>query len=97
MTPTFQPGGVLRPVTLPVALLMSLVASSAMAQAHFAPSVNYGVGITPNSIASGDFNGDGFIDLVTSNPADPTGAGADLSILLGNGDGTFAPAAWERP
>src|SRR5262249_35634418 len=40
-----------------------------------------------NSVVAADFNGDGFIDLATvSGVAAPTGT---LSIMLGNGDGTF--------
>ena len=42
------------------------------------------VGNSPVSVATGDFNGDGQSDLVTAN-AD----GNSVSILLGNGDGTF--------
>src|SRR5438067_2455744 len=39
------------------------------------------------SLAAGDFNGDGKLDLVVAN------AGTnDVSVLLGNGDGTFRPA-----
>src|SRR6266478_4446530 len=38
----------------------------------------------PWSIAAGDFNGDGKLDLVVSNYGDNS-----LSVLLGNGDGTF--------
>src|SRR5438046_1343314 len=39
------------------------------------------------SLAAGDFNGDGKVDLVVAN------AGSnDVSVLLGNGDGTFRPA-----
>jgi len=37
----------------------------------------------PASLAAGDFDGNGTIDLVTAN------AGGDLSVFAGNGDGTF--------
>jgi hypothetical protein len=38
------------------------------------------------SLAAGDFDGDGALDLVTAN-----GPSGTLSLLLGNGDGTFQP------
>jgi hypothetical protein len=41
----------------------------------------------PVTMAAGDFNGDGKLDLAVPNEAVPS-----LSILLGNGDGTFGPA-----
>jgi hypothetical protein len=44
------------------------------------------VGGKPQGIVAGDFNGDGRLDLATIND----GSG-DVSILLGNGDGTFQP------
>jgi len=40
----------------------------------------------PNVVAAADFNGDGFIDLAVSNS---NSGGTTLTILLGNGDGTF--------
>jgi hypothetical protein len=46
--------------------------------------VTYPAGSAPSSVATGDFNGDGKLDLAVA------GNGA---ILLGNGDGTFMPAA----
>ncbi len=52
----------------------------------FAPAVAYAVGKQPASVAVGDFNRDGKLDLAVMNSADDT-----VSILLGNGDGTFAP------
>jgi hypothetical protein len=51
-------------------------------------SVNYGTGMGPYSAASGDFNGDGKLDVVVTN------SGADsVGVLLGNGDGSFGTLA----
>lgn len=54
----------------------------------FAPHVDYDVGDYPTGVVSGDFNGDGKIDLAVSNNFDNT-----ISIFYGNGDGTFQPQA----
>jgi hypothetical protein len=52
------------------------------------PYVQYAVGSTPVPIATGDLDGDGILDLMVINE----GAGnPTLSILFGNGDGTFQP------
>jgi hypothetical protein len=45
------------------------------------------VGNFPETVRIGDFNNDGLLDLVVANGKDNT-----VSILLGHGDGTFAPA-----
>jgi hypothetical protein len=49
------------------------------------PTVDYSTGQGPEGIATGDFNGDGVPDLATANHTANT-----VSVLLGNGDGTFA-------
>jgi YVTN family beta-propeller protein len=46
-----------------------------------------GVDRNPGAVAIGDFNRDGIADLAVTNYVSGT-----VSILLGNGDGTFAPA-----
>jgi hypothetical protein len=55
---------------------------------HFLPAVSYAApGATMAALA--DVNGDGILDIVTANGLAPTGDGG-VSVLLGNGDGTFA-------
>ena len=54
----------------------------------FGPAVSYGTGDTPVSVAVADFNGDGTPDLAVANVY-----GTTVSVLLGNGDGTFQRAA----
>lgn len=51
---------------------------------NFQPQQTYGTGARPSGIVAADFNGDGFLDLATTNNSDNT-----VSVLLGNGDGTF--------
>jgi hypothetical protein len=55
----------------------------------FRTHVEYPTGPTPDSLAVGDFNGDGHLDLVTANGN--FGTNNTVSVLLGNGDGTFQP------
>jgi hypothetical protein len=60
----------------------------ARALPSFLPPVTYSVGGTfVAAVAVGDFNGDGKLDMVTTNYDGDT-----VSVLLGNGDGTFQAA-----
>jgi len=54
----------------------------------FAPAVPYTVGNQPWAVCTGDFNNDGKIDLASGNYGDNS-----VSVILGNGDGTFKPQA----
>ena len=53
----------------------------------FTPTASIHVGKAPQSMAVGDFNGDQLLDLATVNSSSD-----DVSILLGNGNGTFQSA-----
>jgi hypothetical protein len=57
----------------------------------FQPSMNYGVGENPNGVATSDLNGDGKVDLLVANLGNSQ-TGHTVSVLLGNGDGTFRTA-----
>ena len=65
-----------------VAVLLGNGAGSFSA-ATFDP-VGTAPGAAPNSVAVADLDGDGKLDLAVSN-------GGSVSVLLGNGDGTFKP------
>ncbi len=52
----------------------------------FGAKTNFGTGSSPQSVAVGDFNGDGKLDLAVANFDSNTG-----SILLGTGTGSFGP------
>ena len=54
---------------------------------QLAPGAPIAAGPQPNDIGFGDFNGDGNVDLAVPNHQSPY-----ITILLGNGDGTFRPA-----
>jgi len=56
----------------------------------FAAPVSYAIGGSPGPIAVGDFNNDGNLDVVVTFGNYTSDCCFGLSVLLGNGDGTFA-------
>ncbi len=77
--------------TLPVVLAITVVALSSDTTNAFAghplfPNMAHTVGAIPVAVTTGDLNADGIRDLVVANLWSE-----DLSILLGLGDGDFAP------
>src|SRR5262245_6924640 len=64
------------------------VAPAGAAQPFDDPFSSFAVGRNPISVAVGDLNGDGSADLAVANFSSST-----VSVLLGNGDGTFGTAS----
>jgi hypothetical protein len=65
-----------------------------LANAGFVGQTSYAVGVSPESLAVADLNGDGILDLAVADRGTYANNFTDssVSILLGNGDGTFQPA-----
>jgi hypothetical protein len=76
---------------LDVAVVNQLSANISVLLGHgdgtFEPAATYTAGVAPRALAVGDLNGDGALDLVIANLG--FGAPTTVSVLLGNGDGTF--------
>src|SRR5712692_6282626 len=73
----------------PCLALLSLAAAGSVSSADgvsFLPRLDYGLVGEPRCVAAGDFNGDGIPDLAVASYFSNS-----VSVLLGNGDGTFQP------
>ena len=57
----------------------------------FSAPVDYAVGTNSHAVVAADFNNDGRLDLATANWDSNAGVG-NVSVLLGNGNGTFQAA-----
>src|SRR5262249_27370948 len=86
-TPT--PTSAVTPATTPTGVPSGL---SFVRQKNAQGTNDFTAGTTPVSVAVGDFNGDGKLDLaVANNDSD------DISVLWGNGDGTFLDSGANFP
>src|SRR6516162_9485063 len=72
------------PIRYPLLLTLLAWGGASAQTVSFDTPRDFAVGSAAQSIASGDFNGDGIPDLATANQGSN-----DVSVLLGNGDGTF--------
>jgi len=73
------------------AVLCFALCLSTQGQVSFQSAKTYSVGMDPRAVAVGDFNRDGKKDLIVVNYGDANDSGG-VSILFGNGDGSFQPA-----
>ena len=58
----------------------------------FVPPVTLPVGVQPRAVTVADFNNDGKPDLAVVNQGPSSTSQGSLSVLLGNGNGSFQPA-----
>ncbi len=76
-----------RPRRQPAGVKLSVETLEDRSMPSFLGPVNYAAGTNPQAVVTGDFNGDGRLDLAVANQSSNT-----VSIVLGKGDGTFQAA-----
>jgi VCBS repeat protein len=75
------------PLVVSGALLLVLAVSPVLAQSSLKSRRDYIVGDHPVSVVATDYDGDGFLDLITVNQQ--TAGNGDIALVKGFGDGTF--------
>ena len=82
-TPTVAPTPTPAPIPTPTSTPTPIpTPPSGCSAPSFAAAVNFGTGDQPLTVATGDFNADGKLDLAVANSGSN-----NVSVLLGNGDG----------
>ncbi len=72
-------------------ILVFLLASPALAQSSLKSRRDYVVGDHPVGIVAADYDGDGFLDLISCNQQ--TAGNGDIALIKGFGDGSFRKVA----
>jgi hypothetical protein len=85
-TSAFRVTATLTLINIILAALAIVITPLSSAQTFMFNRADFATGVGPVAVAVGDFNSDGLTDVVTANSSANT-----VSILLGHGDGTFAP------
>ncbi len=84
-----------RPLSRPAqrhTLTLEALEDRNLLSASFLPAVTVPVGVNPRAVTVADFNNDGKPDLAVLNAGPFSTSQSSVSVLLGNGDGSFQPA-----